>query len=255
MNDLLPLAVPAVAVLLTFLYASWQDIKTRTVATATWCPAAVVGGVVVLYFWHLQFQHPTNTAISVLVLSVVTCILMWGCAKAGLFGLADAKAMILLAATVPVNPFAVWLFPSLALSTLVNAGVIALLVPAALLIRNTIRKEHAPFWLMCSGMQVAGDSLTRYFGFVAEEITDGDPISRRFLSAASSIRALKENSACSIRNLREHPERFEKELELYRKAGRVWITYGIPFMIPITIGYILALAGFSLPDAVLSLFI
>ncbi|HJK09291.1 MAG TPA: peptidase A24, partial [Methanocorpusculum sp.] len=40
-----------------------------------------------------------------------------------------------------------------------------------------------------------------------------------------------------------------------RKAGRVWITYGIPFMIPITIGYILALAGFSLPDAVLSLFI
>ncbi|HJK65561.1 MAG TPA: prepilin peptidase [Methanocorpusculum sp.] len=255
MNDLLPLAVPAVAVLLTFLYASWQDIKTRTVATATWYPAAVVGGVVVLYFWYLQFQHPTTTAISVLALSVVICILMWGCAKAGLFGLADAKAMILLAATVPVNPFAAWLFPSLALSTLVNAGVIALLVPAALLIRNTIRKEHAPFWLMCSGMQVAGDSLTRNFGFVAEEITDGDPISRRFLPAASSIRALKENSACSIRNLREHPERFEKELELYRKAGRVWITYGIPFMIPITIGYILALAGFSLPDAVLSLII
>ena len=148
MNDLLPLAVSAIAVLLTFLYASWQDIKTRTVATATWYPAAVVGGVVVLYFWYLQFQHPTTTAISVLALSVVICILMWGCAKAGLFGLADAKAMILLAATVPVNPFAAWLFPSLALSTLVNAGVIALLVPAALLIRNTIRKEHAPFWLM-----------------------------------------------------------------------------------------------------------
>ena len=145
--------------------------------------------------------------------------------------------------------------PSLALSTLVNAGVIALLVPAALLIRNTIRKEHAPFWLMCSGMQVAGDSLTRHFGFVAEEITDGDPISRRFLPAASSMNALKEDSACSIRNLREHPERFAKELDLYRRAGRVWITYGIPFMIPITIGYILALIGFSLPDAVLSLFI
>ena len=89
MNDLLPLAVSAIAVLLTFLYASWQDIKTRTVATATWYPAAVVGGVVVLYFWYLQFQHPTTTAISVLALSVVICILMWGCAKAGLFGLAD----------------------------------------------------------------------------------------------------------------------------------------------------------------------
>ena len=141
MNDLLPLAVSAIAVLLTFLYASWQDLKTRTVVTATWYPAAAVGGVAVLYFWYQQFQHPTTTAISVLVLSGIICILMWGCAKAGLFGLADAKAMILLAATVPVNPFAAWLFPSLALSTLVNAGVIALLVPAALLIRNTIRKE------------------------------------------------------------------------------------------------------------------
>ena len=69
MNDLLQLAVSAIAVLLTLLYASWQDIKTRTVATATWYPAAVVGGVVVLYFWHLQFQHPTNTAISVLAVS------------------------------------------------------------------------------------------------------------------------------------------------------------------------------------------
>lgn len=101
-------------------------------------------------------------------------------------------------------------------------------------------------------MPVPGDDLTRHFGFVAEEITDGDPISRNFLPAASSIRALKKNSALSIRNLRVSPEKYAKELDLYWRSGSIWITYGVPFMIPITLDYLLALAGLSLPDAVLS---
>ena len=129
--------------------------------------------------------------------------------------------MILLAATVPVTPFAAWIFPSLALSTLVNAGAIALIVPAAHLIRNTVRKEKAPFRLRYSGCTpVPGNDPTRHFGFVTEEITDGDPISRNFLPAASSIRALRKNSALSIRKLRESPEKFAKELDLYRRSGR-----------------------------------
>ncbi|MDE2523333.1 MAG: hypothetical protein O0X93_09310 [Methanocorpusculum sp.] len=255
MHDLLPLAVSATAVLITFLYASWQDLRTRTVLTITWYPAAAIGGIAVLYFWYRQFQQPTAITISILAISLIVCIMMGGFAKAGMFGWADAKAMILLAATVPVTPFAAWIFPSLALATLVNAGIIALIVPAALLTRNTIRKEQAPFWLRCSGMPVPGETLTRHFGFIAEEITDGDPITRTFLPAASSIRALKKNSALSIRNLRESPEKFTRELELYQRCGSIWITYGVPFMIPITLGYILALLGFSLPDAVISLLI
>ncbi len=251
MYDLLPLVISAVAVLVTFLYASWQDSKTRTVLTITWYPAAVIGGAAVVYFWYRQFQYLTPAEVSVFAISVVVCVMMWIFAKAGMFGLADAKAMILLAATVPVTPFAAWIFPSLALSTLVNAGVIALVVPLVLLIRNTARKEKAPFWLMCSGMPVPGYEITAHFGFVAEEITDGDPVTRKFLPAASSIRALKKNSALSIRNLREYPDKYKKELDLYRASGRVWITYGVPFMIPITVGYVLALFGFSLPDVLL----
>ncbi|MDV0443270.1 A24 family peptidase C-terminal domain-containing protein [Methanorbis rubei] len=251
MYELLPLAVSAIAVLVTFLYASWQDIKTRTVLTNTWYPAAVIGGISVTYFWYQQYLQPSNVAVIVFAISIIVCVMMWMFARAGMFGWADAKAMILLAATVPITPFAAWIVPSLALSTLLNASVIALLVPLALLIQNILRKEKAPFWLMCSGMQVPGDTITKHFGFVAEEITDGDPITREFLPASSSIRALKKNSALSIRNLRECPEEYASELDLYRRAGAVWITYGVPFMIPITIGYILALFGFSLGDAIL----
>ncbi|MDV0440874.1 A24 family peptidase C-terminal domain-containing protein [Methanorbis furvi] len=251
MYELLPLAISAIAVLITFLYASWQDIKTRTVLTTTWYPAAVIGGIAALYFWYQQFLQPSALSASILATSVIVCIMMWVFAKAGMFGWADAKAMILLAATVPVTPFAIWIVPSLALSTLLNAGVIALLIPLALLIQNILRRQKAPFWLMCSGMPVSGDTITRHFGFVAEEITDGDEITREFLPASSSVRALKKSSALSIRNLREYPEKYANELDLYRRAGNVWITYGIPFMIPITLGYILALFGYSLSDAIL----
>lgn len=253
MTELLPLVISAVAVLATFLYASWQDLRTRTVFTVTWYPAAVVGGVAMAYFWYQMFLNLAPLAATVFVLSLIVAAMMWVFAKAGMFGWADAKAMMLLSVTVPVTPFAASLFPSLALSSLVNAGVIALIVPVFLLLRNTLRKNHAPFWLMCSGMPVPGESITQYFGFVAEEIADGDPVSRRFLPAASSIFSLQKSSGRSIRNLRESPDQYAADLARYRRAGHVWITYGVPFLIPITIGYTLALFGLSLPDMVLSL--
>jgi archaeal preflagellin peptidase FlaK len=43
------------------------------------------------------------------------------------------------------------------------------------------------------------------------------------------------------KDLREHPEEFQKELAIYKKAGTVWISYAVPFIIPITAGLVTAL--------------
>ena len=43
------------------------------------------------------------------------------------------------------------------------------------------------------------------------------------------------------KDFREHPEEFKKELAMYRKAGTVWISYAVPFIIPITAGLITAI--------------
>jgi preflagellin peptidase FlaK len=43
------------------------------------------------------------------------------------------------------------------------------------------------------------------------------------------------------KDLREHPEKFQKELAVYRNAGMVWISYAVPFIIPITAGLVTAL--------------
>jgi len=246
----LPLALSAFLVLATFLYACWQDLKTRTIYAVTWYPAAVGCGILVIWFWITSFS--ASWSVYVLCTSVVVALLMALFTYFGLFGVADGKAMILLSLAVPITPFADWIFPSLALSSLVNGAVFALIVPIVFLIRNIVLKNKAPFWLMCSGKPVPGDAITNYFGFVSEDITEENGvISRKFCRAHSSIRALRTQSGLSIRNLREDPKTYARQLELYAKAGNVWISYGVPFMIPITIGYIFALFGFSLVDILL----
>ncbi|HJJ49976.1 MAG TPA: hypothetical protein O0X01_00410 [Methanocorpusculum sp.] len=250
----LPLAISAFLVLLTFLYACWQDLKTRTIYAVTWYPAVVGCGILVIWFWLEVYASPW--AMYVFVISVVVALVMAIFTFFGLFGVADGKALILLSLVVPVTPFAEWIFPSLALSSLVNGAVFALIVPIVFLIRNLAAKNKAPFWLMCSGKPVPGDSITKYFGFVSEEITEKDGIiSRNFSRAHSSIRALRTQSEMSIRNLRENPDTYASNLDLYKKAGSVWISYGVPFMIPITVGYLFALFGFSLVDIFLRIFL
>ncbi len=251
----LPLAISAIVVLITFLYASWQDLKTRTIYTATWYPAAVICGICIVWFWVEYYAAPG--ALSVFFVSILVAFLVGVFTYFGLFGVADGKALILLSLVVPITPFAsTWLFPSLALSSLVNAAVFALVVPVFFFIRNLVLKNKAPFWLMCSGKPVPGNSITKYFGFVSEEITEDDNgISRNFCRAGSSIRALRNQSDLSIRNLRDNPDTYAPKLALYARAGNIWISYGVPFMVPITIGYLFALFGFSFVDLLLRILI
>jgi preflagellin peptidase FlaK len=45
------------------------------------------------------------------------------------------------------------------------------------------------------------------------------------------------------KHLKEQPEKYQKELAFYRKAGTVWISYGVPFILPIFAGFAFALLG------------
>ena len=242
----LPLAVSAAAVLLTFLAAAWQDWKTRTVYRATWYPAAAVGFVCAGIFWILNIQ--TAGAAVILLISVVFAALCWMFAVLGMFGKADAKALVLLSLAVPVTPFAAWIFPSLAVSTLVNAGILSLAVPFICLGYNLIKGNRAPFWLMCSGMPVAGVSVKDKHGFLAEIITEKDgKIEKEFVKAKDSVFSLKKPMR-HTRYLRESPEEYAEILRLLEKCEEVWITVGIPLLVPLTAGLILALFGVSAVD-------
>lgn len=247
----LPLAVSAVAVLCTFLAAAVQDWKTRTVYRATWYPAAVVGGICAVLFW-LEYIHVPG-AFFVLLLSLVFAALCWIFAVLGMFGKADAKALVLLSLAVPVTPFGTWIFPSLAVSALVNAGILSLAVPLFCLGWNLLNGNRAPFWLMCSGTPVPGSSVKDRFGFIAETVTEENGvIKKEFVRVRDSLFSLK-SPMRHTRTFREHPEECADVLRLLERCDSVWVTVGIPLLVPLTAGFIFALFGISAVDILLSL--
>lgn len=247
---ILPLAVSAAAVLITLIIASVQDVKSRTVYRITWYPAAVVGIICVIIFWAAKLP----SGLTLLIISLGFAALMAVFAAFGLFGKADAKALILISVCVPATPFAESLFPSLAVSALINAGVLVLLFALVCLIYNLVKGNRAPFYLMCSGFPVNGTDITKHHGFIAEEVTETeDGVKKTFLKAGAPRTALKTHSPLMIKTLRENPDAYKEELARFARCETVWITAGIPLILPITIGFIFALFGVSVTDAVLGL--
>jgi len=247
----LPLSLSAVAVLITFLFAAFQDWKTRTVSSAVWYPAAVIGGVCAVIFW-VGYIH-TPGAFFVLLVSLFVAVLCAVFSLLGMFGKADAKALVLLSLTVPVTPFAAWVFPSLAVSVIVNAGILSLFVPIVCLLYNLGKGNRAPFWLMCSGTPVPGSSVKDRFGFLAETVTEENGvIKKEFVRVRDSLFSLK-SPMRHTRTFREHPEACADTLRLLEKCDSVWVTVGIPLLVPLTAGLIFALLGISAVDILLSL--
>lgn len=249
-----PLSISALAVLLTFIVAAFQDLRTRTVYRAVWYPAAIVGGLCAALFWvnlavqsSLSFEMLLNLSISLILV-----VVFFAFSYLGMFGKADAKALILLSLTVPVTPFAEWIFPSLAVSTVVNAGVLTLAVPIFCLAYNIARKNRAPFWLMCSARPVRGSEVIKHFGFIAENIfEDKTGVQKSFVNLKDSLFSLRQSPRMNTRCLRDEPEKYEGMLLLCSKCETVWVTVGIPLLVPLTAGLALAMFGVSVVDLLL----
>jgi preflagellin peptidase FlaK len=95
---------------------------------------------------------------------------------------------------------------------------------------------------MFFGFPVKGAEIQKEWGFVMEEFLETDgKVSRKFIGFFDSIRRMYSGEGrVYTKDLRERPEDFAGELATYRKAGTVWISYAVPFIIPITAGFITA---------------
>ncbi|HUK93321.1 MAG TPA: A24 family peptidase C-terminal domain-containing protein, partial [Methanomicrobiales archaeon] len=84
---------------------------------------------------------------------------------------------------------------------------------------------------------------------------EGGELKRRFIPVGSALRRMVEGKGrIYTKHLKEHPERYVKELALYRKAGVVWISYGVPFILPILAGFATALIGGDILFSILKVF-
>ncbi len=182
-----------------------------------------------------------------LLLSSVFCGVFYIFGRMHLFGGADAWALIFIAFCVPVFPFTPLLgnppLGFLAFSVLINALLLNLLAPLGIFIVNLARGNRAPLMYLFFGFPVRGDAIQKEWGFVMEDFEERNgTLSRKFIGFWDAItRMYAGGDRVYTKDLREQPEKYARELAIYRKAGTVWISYAVPFIIPILAGFISAI--------------
>jgi len=227
--------------LLVLAYACYSDIRKRSVSNIVWLVTAGVGIAFAGYCTVVQgmpFLIPL--VFSVVITGAVSYIFF----RLGLFGAADAKALICIVLLFPTQPrFIIFsnnfplfdasvpvVFP-FALTVLMNAAVLAIAVPIYLLFRNLHNlglkgfMGNAAMCFVAYRVSIDGlrsDRFTRLTHAYNE--IDGN-LTRRY-----SLGGIPLNSA-TIRRLKAYYGEG-------KVAAEVWVTPELPFILFIALGFL-----------------
>ena len=240
-----------IAVSLIFLgYASWSDIKTREVSNKVWLLYAPLGLILTLFegLLYEDYDYWLSAGISIALTFTLAVSLFY----LGAFGGADAKAFMCLALAFPTRPGAIWniqivslykLFPVIVFT---NSMLLAALSIFYMLLRNFLWKlrkgrklfeglEKEPFWkkilIILCGYKTSIEKLKeKDFYFPLEDVEENKDGVKRFIVVFSGD---------------EERSRILARLEGYIKKGivdrHIWASPGLPMLVFITLGFIVAL--------------
>jgi preflagellin peptidase FlaK len=210
---------------------SWQDLKTREIDDRLWLVAGIAGGL-------LTVAEVATTPAYPLVLAgfsiLVTGVLAFGVYFLGLYGGADAKALLVIALAMPVSTFLASSFPVFPLSVFGNSLVISLLIIPICLLANAYGAARGPL----------------FAGVRASAI-------KKFAALFTGIKVSPETARSVHFNLIERPlPSGGSELKLFHKveeedepkvfvkgAKSVWVTLAIPMIVFFLGGFVLATLG------------
>ncbi len=239
--------------LLFLLIASIYDIRTREVPNWIWAVFAPIG--LALTLASLMLGGWSYPRITMLVISaILTICLSLALFYIGMFGGADAKALMCLAAAMPIYPekfelTAKFLLPMPPISTFNNAVLAASLLTLVISFRNLIdlikykgrifegleeerlAKKIAAF---ITGFRVDAEKIRgeKHYYIPLEEFRMGEN--------GKLIRRLK-----ILRSL--NAEEREEKLIPKELSGKIWVTMGLPFLVFIMLGF---LASFFFGDII-----
>ena len=230
-----------VIVCLPFLaYSCYSDIKTRRVSNKVWPIMLGAASPLILYEMITSgLPYIFRTAISFAVIFIFVYILFMLHA----FGGADAKVLMVISIILPIFPMLslnslqlpVWGVPPLDLFTFSvfgNSVLLTIIVPLGLLLYNivTIAPQELvkkPFYALIGYRQLINNLQEGHIRLIEKyEETPGGVVSR-FTRAGTPI----------------DTDTILRMKELHRKGligKHVWVTPGLPFMIPITAGFLAA---------------
>ena len=228
--------------LLFFLVSSWYDYKFREIPNSVWVLFAPIGFALTFTQYYAEYIFGGTHIFLYWLLSVgITIAISFLLFYAGFFGGADAKALICLSITLPYYPSLsparfntkLIIFP---LAVLVNAVFASSLLVLFITSYNLVRYmqlggemfrgfEHEPSWrkiiVFMTGIKVRPEKLKNAHYLPLEyHIKRNDGITRR---------------------LRASPQ-IEEDIRIIEDFDdEIWATPGLPFLIFITAGFIVAL--------------
>lgn len=219
------------------LYSCYTDIKTRRVTNKLWLMMLAGGVFFVIYDIVAEgAQYLLRLLVSAGLIFVLVYILF----QLGSFGGADAKSLIVLSIILPAYPAIQLLgqdfplnkplIPIFAFGILGNAVLLTVVVPLGLAAYNLLR----------IGLRI-DNPLYIFIGYKSR-ISD---LAGKHIKLIQSFE--KENGVIKFRFKRggvEINEDVISELKAMSEKGlikdEVWVTPGLPFMIPITLGFFVA---------------
>jgi len=242
-----------IIIALIFLaYASWSDWKTREISNNVWivfAPIAFLLSVAQFLFFSPSdtLQLIINYGISVVITSVFSIALFY----VGAFGGADAKALICIALAIPripdlVEPVSGFVSPIFPITVFSNGVIIAAFSVFYALLRNII-------WRQKTGQKLFQGYEDESFGRKALALLCGYKVSvsdleKSFLYPLEDLQKTQEGEMTKRLLLFPKDENREEIVERIIRArsegkiqNMVWATPGLPMLIFITIGLILAL--------------
>ncbi|KAF5415519.1 MAG: Preflagellin peptidase [Candidatus Methanogaster sp.] len=236
MIDLIKLCI----CLIFLLHSCRCDLKTRTVPNELWGVVFVAALPLVIADALAQgSRYLMFATVSVVSTYVVVYILF----RLGAFGGADAKALIALSFIFPAFPD-IMVFgyglplsgaPPLdifAFSTLANAVLLNIFVPIGIIAHNLytlpVREIMEKPWYLVVGYKCRiSDLKDRHVRLIEDFECEGGVVKKRFTRGGVEIDDI-----------------VLKQLEQFASRGligkRVWVTPKLPFMIPITVGFVAA---------------
>ncbi len=207
-------------------YSCYSDIKTRTVSNRVW-KFMLAGAIPFLVYdiWASGIPYLWHIIVSTGIIFLITYILFF----TGAFGGADAKALIILSLLFPVYPAFTLHKPLLGLfsfSLLSNAVLLAAVVPISLALYNIKMGSSLdnPLYIFIGYKSKISELANKHIRLIQQFEIVNDTVKFHFKPRGIEI-----------------DENIISELDDLSNRGligdKVWVTPGLPFMIPITIGF------------------
>lgn len=219
------------------LYSCYTDIKTRRVKNKLWVVMLAGSAFFVLYD---ILTEGVSYLLGLLISAGLIFVLVYILFQLGSFGGADAKALIVISIILPAYP-AIQAFghnfplnepliPLFAFGVLGNAVLLTVVVPLGLAVYNIFRMGlhiDNPLYIFIGYKSGISDLANKHIKLIQSFEEEDGEIKFHFKRGGVEI---NEDVISELKALSEQGS----------IKDEVWVTPGLPFMIPITLGFFVA---------------